>query len=358
MEKTIAVIRGDGVGPEIIDASLTVLSTVGMVFGHTFHTEELLLGGAALDATGVSLPADVADACKKADAVLMGPIGGAKWENLAHLAPEKAVFSLRNTLGLFANIRPVVLYNELTHASALRTDIAKKGIDLIIVRDLEGGMYLGARGYREGAQGQEAFDTEVYSINQVETIAKTAFEIAKSRRKKVVSVDKANVLDSAKLWRKTVSKIANRYPEVEIKNMHVEQCAAQLLANPSQFDVILTTQMFGDILSGAAAMLTGSQGMLPSASLGAGKFGVYEPSCPSFDTAGADSANPIGAILAVGMMLSTSFGLAAETRAIELAVRATLAKGYRTPDIMGADGKKKIGCAKMAEEICLRLLSR
>lgn len=359
MEKNIAIIRGDGIGPEIIDATITVLNAIAMKFAHNFNYNYTLMGGEAIDATGVPLPQDTIDVCQKADAVLMGSVGGPKWDGLAsHLRPEKGLLGLRNALNLYANLRPAVLYDELKGVSPLRADITKKGIDILVVRELVGGIYFGPRGYRDGQYGQEAFDTEVYSIMEIERITKLAFEVAMCRRKKVTSVDKANVLDSGKLWRATVAKISQSYPEVELENILVDNCAMQLVKDPSQFDVLLCPNMFGDILSDEAAMITGSIGLLPSSSLGVGKFGLYEPihgSAP--DIAGTNSANPIATILAAGMMLSTSFDLYDETTALEQAVKAVLAKGYRTPDIY-TQGTKKVSCSEMAELIATYVLTK
>ncbi len=359
MEKNIAVIRGDGIGPEITDGAIKVLDAIGIKFAHKFNYNYVLMGGIAVDQTGAPLPQETIDVCRKSDAVLMGSVGGPKWDTLAsHLRPEKGLLGLRNALGLYANLRPALLYEELKAVSPLRADIVKKGIDVLVVRELVGGIYFGPRGYRDGEYGQEAYDTEVYSIMEIERIAKLAFEIAMGRRKKVSSVDKANVLDSGKLWRATVAKVAQSYPEVELENVLVDNCAMQLVKDPSQFDVLLCPNMFGDILSDEAAMVTGSIGLLPSSSLGVGKFGLYEPihgSAP--DIAGTDTANPIATILAAGMMLSTSFDLYEETSALEQAVKAVLAKGYRTADIY-SHGCKKVSCSKMAELIANQIINK
>ncbi|MDE7464117.1 MAG: 3-isopropylmalate dehydrogenase, partial [Clostridiales bacterium] len=351
MDFHIALLPGDGVGPEIVEAAATVLSAVENKFGHDFHMQSYDIGGAAVDTTGVPLPKDTLDACKNADAVLLGAVGGPKWDGLkTHLRPERGLLALRSGMGLFANFRPVALHDELISTSPLRADIAKKGFDIMFVRELTGGIYFGERGYRDGAFGQEAYDTEVYSINEVERIAKIAFEIAMSRNKKVTSVDKANVLETSRLWRATVERVAKGYPEVELENMLVDNCAVQLIKEPSRFDVILTTNMFGDMLSSEASTLTGSIGMLPSSSIGANNVGLYSPihgSAP--DIAGLDEANPIATILSAAMLLSTSLKLVNEALAIEGAVQKVLAKGLRTKDIAG--GKKHVSCSRIAEEI-------
>lgn len=357
MNFNVVLLPGDGVGPEIIDAAVAVLNAVERKYGHNFHMRPMPVGGSAIDSTGVPLPKETLDACKAANAVLLGAVGGPKWESVSsHLRPEKGLLALRSGMGLFANLRPVSLYGELVNASPLKNDIAKKGVDIMIVRELIGGIYFGERGFRDGAMGQEAFDTEVYSINEIERIAKIAFEIAVSRGKRVTSIDKANVLDSSKLWRATVERIAKSYPDVKLEHMLVDNCAMQLVKDPSQFDVLLTSNLFGDILSDEAAAVTGSIGMLPSSSLGAGNIGLYEPihgSAP--DIAGKDEANPIGTILAAAMMLGTSLKLVDEAVAVENAVKRTLAKGMRTKDIAG--GKKHVSCSRMAEEIALAVLN-
>lgn len=357
MNFNVVLLPGDGVGPEIIDAAVAVLNAVESRFGHNFHMRALPVGGSAIDSTGVPLPKDTLEACKAANAVLLGAVGGPKWESVsAHLRPEKGLLALRSGMGLFANLRPVSLYSELVNASPLKSEIAKKGVDIMIVRELIGGIYFGERGFRDGVMGQEAYDTEVYSINEIERIAKIAFEIASSRNKRVTSVDKANVLDTSKLWRATVERIAKSYPDVKLEHMLVDNCAMQLVKDPSQFDVLLTSNLFGDILSDEAAAITGSIGMLPSSSLGAGNIGLYEPihgSAP--DIAGKDEANPIGTILAAAMMLGTSLKLVDEAVAVENAVKRTLAKGLRTKDIAG--GKKHVSCSRMAEEIALAILN-
>ena len=356
MDFKVTLLPGDGVGPEVIDSAVAVLSAIERKYGHDFHLHSKDIGGAAIDTTGVPLPEDTLNDCKAADAVLLGAVGGPKWDDLKpHLRPERGLLALRAGLGLFANIRPAVLHDELAASSPLRADIAKQGVNIMMVRELTGGIYFGERGYRDGAMGQEAFDTEVYSINEIERIAKIAFELAKTRGKKVTSVDKANVLATSRLWRATVERIAAGYPDVKLENMLVDNCAMQLIKNPAQFDVILTSNMFGDILSDEAAALTGSIGMLPSSSLGSGSIGLYEPihgSAP--DLAGKDEVNPIATILAAAMMLSQSLKLSRESWDLEIAVHKTLAKGLRTKDI--AVGKKAVSCSRMTEEIVFAVL--
>ncbi len=357
MDFNITLLPGDGVGPEIIDSAIAVLNAIEQKFGHNFHMHTMPIGGYAIDTTGVPLPKDTLDACIKSDAVLLGAVGGPKWEGLkAHLRPEKGLLALRSGMGCFANLRPAVLYEELVQSSPLRPDIAKTGVDIMMVRELTGGIYFGERGYRDGEYGQEAYDTEVYSISEVERIAKIAFEIAMTRTKRLTSVDKANVLETSRLWRATVDRMKTEYPEVTVEHMLVDNCAMQLVKNPSRFDVILTSNMFGDILSDEAAAITGSIGMLPSSSLGAGSNGLYEPihgSAP--DIAGKDEVNPIATILATAMMLSTSLKLYNEAMAVENAVHKVLAKGLRTKDI--ACGRRHVGCARMTEEITLSILN-
>lgn len=354
----IAVLAGDGIGPEITTAAIGVLDTVAMKFGHKFEYSFPLIGGAAIDTEGAPLPQATIDECKKSDAVLLGAVGGPKWDSLAgHLRPEKGLLGIRSALGLYANVRPAVLYDELKSASPLKNEVLKNGLDIMVVRELTGGIYFGTRGYRNGNLGREAFDTEAYSVKEVERVAHIAFQIASGRRKKVTSVDKANVLESSRLWRAAVARVAKDYPDVELNNMYVDNAAMQLVKDPSQFDVILTSNMFGDILSDEAAMLTGSIGLLPSSSVGDGKLGLYEPihgSAP--DIAGKDIANPIATILASAMMLSGSLGLYAETECVENAVKKALAKGYRTADIATA-GSKKVSCSKMGEIIALNVLN-
>ncbi len=355
MKYTIAVIKGDGIGPEITEAAVEVLNAVGLRFGHEFTYTHPLMGGAAIDAAGVPLPDETVALCKAADAVLLGAVGGPKWDSLpGDKRPEKGLLGIRSALGLYANLRPAILYPELADASPLKADIVSGGIDLVVVRELIGGIYFGDRGTREGKYGPEAYDTESYSAFEVERIARVAFDLARARRKKVTSVDKANVLDSSRLWRATVVKVAADYPDVGLDHMFVDNCAMQLAKNPAQFDVLLTSNMFGDILSDEAAMITGSIGLLPSSSVG-DKYALYEPihgSAP--DIAGQDIADPIATVLSVAMLLRTSLKLNTEADAVEAAVKKTLADGWRTPDIY-RDGCKKVGCRQMGKLIAERL---
>lgn len=358
MEFKIAVIQGDGIGPEITNAAIGVLDAVAIKYGHKFNYSFPLMGGAAIDREGVPLPQATIDVCKKSDAVLLGAVGGPKWDNVeSSLRPEKGLLGIRNALGLYANIRPAKLHSELKNACPLKNEIVKNGIDLVVVRELTGGIYFGERGERDSEFGKQAFDTEAYSEKEVDRIARIAFDMAMTRRQKVTSVDKANVLDSSKLWRATVEKVAKEYPAVKLEHMFVDNAAMQLVRDPSQFDIILTSNMFGDILSDEAAMITGSIGLLPSSSVGAGKCGLYEPihgSAP--DIAGTDTANPIATILSASMLLSTSLGLVNEAAAVEAAVKKALAKGSRTPDIYSV-GNKKVTCSKMGELIALNILN-
>lgn len=349
-EYKIAVIDGDGIGPEIVAQAIKVLKKVAKVSGNNFVFEHVLMGGCAIDQTGDPLPQETIDICLKSDAVLLGAVGGPKWDNLpGHQRPEKGLLGIRSALGLFANLRPAVLYKPLIDACRLRRDIAEKGIDMIVVRELTGGIYFGERGISE--DGKTAFDTEKYSEFEVERIARIGFELAKTRRKNVISIDKANVLESSRLWRRVVEKVAQEYPDIAFQNMLVDNAAMQIIRDPSQFDVIITSNMFGDILSDEASMTTGSIGMLPSASLGSGKLGLYEPihgSAP--DIAGQDKANPIATIISVAMMLRSSIDMPEYAQKIEDAVNAVLEAGYRTGDIM-SEGKILVGCEKMGDLI-------
>lgn len=357
MDYKIAVIPGDGIGPEIVDQGLKVLDKVGQIYGHKFEYHMLLAGGCAIDATGEPLPKETIDVCKKSDAVILGAVGGPKWDDLPGSSrPEKALLGLRGELGLYANLRPAVIYNELRDACPLKFEIIGDSIDIMVVRELTGGIYFGERGRRQGANGQEAFDTEAYSEGEVERIAKIAFDIAKKRGSKVTSVDKANILESSRLWREVVNKVSKDYPEVSLDHLYVDNAAMQLIRNPRQFDVIVTSNMFGDILSDEASMITGSIGMLPSASLGKDSFGMYEPihgSAP--DISGQDKANPIATVLSIAMMLRYSFNLENEATAVENAVNKVLEDGYRTGDIMSSS-KTVVGTKKMGELIVERLV--
>ena len=355
MEYTIALVKGDGIGPEIVDSAVEVLRAVGGKFGHRFTFKEYLAGGSAIDATGVPLPPETVEGCLAADSVLLGAVGGPKWDSLpGDLRPERALLGLRSALGLYTNLRPARLYPALAENCPLRPDIVAKGFDLMMVRELTGGIYFGERGRREGQHGPEAFDTECYSVMEIERIARVAFETARKRRKKVISVDKANVMETSRLWRETIHRIAEEYPDVTVQDMLVDNTAMQLVRDPSQFDVLVTTNMFGDILSDEASQITGSIGLLPSASLGSGSRGLYEPihgSAP--DIAGTGKANPIATILSAAMMLRYSFGLAEEADCIENAVNKALDDGCRTADLGG--GENALNGAGMTAAILQRL---
>jgi len=352
MQFRIAVIPGDGIGPEITAQAVSVLKKIGEIFHHEFTFLEVPAGGCALDASGEPLPEESLAACKASDAILLGAIGGPRWDHLEGAdRPEKALLKLREELGLYANIRPVFLYEALKSACPLKPNLVAGGIDICVVRELTGGIYFGERGRREGPGGIEAFDTECYSEREIIRIAEVALETAARRRKKVTSVDKANVLESSRLWRSVVSEAARGYPEVRLEHMYVDNAAMQLIKAPRQFDVILTSNMFGDILSDEASMIAGSIGMLPSASLGSTKQGLYEPAHGSApDISGEDKANPIAAVLSAAMMLRLSFDLEEEAAAVEEAVSQVLNSGYRTPDIM-SPGMKPVGTKKMGKLI-------
>lgn len=360
MNKNITVIKGDGIGPEIVCQAQKVLDKVAEKFGHTFTYTDILMGGCSIDACGVPLTDEAVATAKAADAVLLGAIGGntstSPWYKLApNLRPEAGLLKIRKELGLFANLRPAVLFDQLRSACPLNDEIIGDGFDMMIMRELTGGLYFGAR-KTEVVDGVEtAVDTLTYTEKEIERIAKRGFDIAMKRRKKVTSVDKANVLDSSRLWRKVVNRVAQDYPEVELEHMLVDNCAMQLVKNPAQFDVILTENMFGDILSDEAAMVTGSIGMLSSASLNDTKFGLYEPSHGSApDIAGQDKANPIATILSAAMMLRYSFDMDKEADAVENAVKKVLEDGFRTVDIM-SEGLTQVGCKKMGDLICERI---
>ena len=357
MEKNIALLRGDGIGPEIVDSAVAVLEKVAEKFGHKFNFTPYLIGGAAIDATGNPLPQKTVDGCLAADSVLLGAVGGPKWDTLpAAIRPEKGLLGIRSAMGLYTNLRPAKLYPALKDECPLRADIVAQGFDLMMVRELTGGIYFGERGRREGKYGLEAWDTEAYSVMEVERIARAAFDAARKRRKNVISIDKANVLETSRLWRETVHRIAAEYPDVSCTDMLVDNAAMQLVRRPSQFDVVVTSNMFGDILSDEASQITGSIGMLPSASLGATKCGLYEPihgSAP--DIAGQDKANPIATVLSAAMMLRYAFDMMDEADCIEKAVDKVLEDGIRTADIVGNSGIAPIGCNQMTEEIIKRL---
>ena len=356
MDRRIAVIRGDGIGPEVVNEAIKVLDAAAGKFGHTFVYEDLLMDGCSIDAYGEPLTDDTISRCKAADAVLMGSIGGntstSPWYRLpADKRPEAGLLRLRKSLGLFANLRPALLYRELRGACPLREDIAAKGFDMLIMRELTGGLYFGERHTVEKDGIITATDTLTYSETEIRRIAVKAFDIAMKRRRKVTSVDKANVLDSSRLWRKIVDDVAKNYPEVSYEHMLVDNCSMQLVKDPSQFDVVLTENMFGDILSDEASMITGSIGMLPSASLNETKFGLYEPSGGSApDIAGTDTANPIATILSAAMLLRFSFDMDKEADAVENAVSQALSGGFRTADIM-SEGRKKLSCSAMGSII-------
>ncbi|MBQ4650984.1 MAG: 3-isopropylmalate dehydrogenase [Firmicutes bacterium] len=353
----IAVVKGDGIGPEIVSSAIKVLEVVAQKYGHTFIFTEYLAGGCAIDACGVPLPEETVAGCKASDSVLLGAVGGPKWDSVPnHLRPEKALLGLRAALGLYTNLRPAKIYPALMEACTLRPDIVEKGFDLVIVRELTGGIYFGERGRRDGKYGPEAFDTEAYSEMEVERIARVAFETARKRRKNVVSIDKANVLETSRLWREVVERVAAEYPDVELAHMYVDNAAMQLVREPSRFDVAVTSNMFGDILSDEASQITGSIGLLPSASLGDSKCGMYEPihgSAP--DIAGTGKANPMATILSTAMMLRYSFDLAEEADCIENAVNQVLEDGYRTADIVGNSDVTPLTCDEMTEKIIGRL---
>lgn len=354
MKKHIAVLAGDGIGPEITAGAVEVLKKVAEKFGHEFTFEPLLMGGCAIDACGEPLPAKTVERCLASDSVLLGAVGGPKWDSLpGDKRPEKGLLGIRKAMGLYSNIRPAKLWKALADASPLKKQLVENGIEIIVVRELTGGIYFGERGtYRDEAMGETAWDTEKYSVKEIERITRIACELARKRSKRVVSVDKANVLESSRLWRRTVHAYAEKYyPDVTVTDMLVDNTAMQIVKNPAQFDVMLTSNMFGDILSDEAAQVTGSIGMLASSSLGDTTCGLYEPihgSAP--DIAGTDTANPIATILAAAMMLRDSFDMQEEYAAIEKAVEDTLAEGWRTADIL-SDGMKKIGCREMAQRI-------
>ncbi|MBQ4561731.1 MAG: 3-isopropylmalate dehydrogenase [Clostridia bacterium] len=353
MNYNIALLKGDGIGPEIVDGAVAVLEKIGERFGHTFNFTPYLIGGCAIDATGEPLPEETVKGCLASDSVLLGAVGGPKWDTLpGNQRPEKALLGIRSALGLYTNLRPAKLYSALNAECPLRPDIVEKGIDLVMVRELTGGIYFGERGRRDGKYGPEAYDTECYSVMEIERIARVACETAQKRGKKVISIDKANVLESSRLWREVVHKVAENYPDVEVTDMLVDNAAMQLVKNPSQFDVVVTSNMFGDILSDEASQITGSIGLLPSASLGDTKCGMYEPihgSAP--DIAGQNKANPIATILSAAMMLRYSFDLEEEAKAIEKAVDEVLKSGYRTGDILGASKETPLTCTEMTEKI-------
>jgi 3-isopropylmalate dehydrogenase len=352
MNYNIAVIEGDGIGPEVVNAALEVLELVGSKHKFTFTFKKVMAGGNAIDATGGPLPQATVKTCLESNSVLLGAVGGPKWDILpGHLRPEKALLGIRKELGLYANLRPARLLPELKEACPLKKEVADAGFDMIMVRELTGGMYFGESGRREGKYGPEAYDTECYSVMEIERIGVTAFELARTRSKKLISIDKANVLESSRLWRETMHKLAEKYPDVTLTDMLVDNAAMQLVKNPKQFDVAVTSNMFGDILTDEASQITGSIGLLPSASLGETKRGMYEPihgSAP--DIAGQDKANPIATILSAAMMLRLSLGQPEAAQRIEDAVSRVLAKGLRTADI-AAPGADVLSCSAMKKAI-------
>lgn len=357
MNKNITVLKGDGIGPEIVDQAIKVLEAIGKKYSHTFNYTEVDIGGCSIDKHGVPITDEGMAICKSADSVLLGAVGGPKWDNVdPSIRPEKALLAVRSELGLFANLRPTKLFPQLADSSPLKESIVGNGIDLMIVRELTGGIYFGKRRTEVVGNEKVATDEMTYSEHEIERIGRVAFESARKRGKKLASVDKANVLDSSRLWRATMHKLAQEYSDVEYSDILVDNTAMQLIKNPSQFDVIVTENMFGDILSDEASMLTGSIGMMPSASLSEGTLGMYEPihgSAP--DIAGMDIANPIGTIMSAAMMLRYSFNMSAEADDIENAVHKALNEGYRTADIY-KDGFKKTKCSEMGDVIAAYII--
>ncbi len=348
----ITLLKGDGIGPEIVNQAVKVLDKAGERFGFTVEYDEALLGGCAIDATGVPLPKETVEKCKASDSVILGAVGGPKWDSQpGNNRPEAGLLGIRGALGLFANLRPSVIFGPLSSASPIKDEIIGGKLDVMIVRELTGGIYFGERGRKEVNGIPAAYDTEMYSTLEVERIARVAFDLAMKRNKKLTSVDKANVLESSRLWRETIIKISEEYPEVELNHMYVDNCAMQLVRNPRQFDVIVTSNIFGDILSDEASMIAGSIGMLASASLSDGKFGLYEPihgSAP--DIAGKGIANPLATILSVSMMLRYSFDRSEAADAIESAVAKVL-ETHRTPDIY-EEGMTRVSCEEMGDLVC------
>jgi len=352
MNKTIAVIRGDGIGPEIVGETLGVLDAVAARFGHTFTYREAPMGGCAIDQFGVPLPDSSLETCLNCDSVLLGAVGGPKWDDQPSAnRPERGLLKLREAMGLYTNVRPARMFSDLSAACPLRSDIAERGIDFVVVRELIGGMYFGRHATAEVEGELRAEDICAYSEHEIRRVAHVAFQMARKRRGRVTSIDKANVLDTSRLWRKTVTAVAEAYPDVELLHMYVDNAAMQIVRDPSQFDVIVTENLFGDILSDEASQITGSIGMIPSSSMGEGTRGMYEPihgSAP--DIAGQDRANPIGTVLAAAMMLRYSFDMDKEADAVEAAVDAVLKEGWRCGDIMQGGGKP-VGCREMGRLI-------
>ncbi|MBQ8624376.1 MAG: 3-isopropylmalate dehydrogenase [Oscillospiraceae bacterium] len=352
MVKNIAVIRGDGIGPEIVNEAIKVLDKVAELYGHTFNYTDVDMGGCAIDKWGDPLPEAELKKCTESDSVLLGAVGGDKWNDVpGNMRPEKGLLRLRAGMGVYSNNRPAKIWPQLAEASPLKRSIVDKGIDFIIVRELIGGIYFG----EHKTEGDTATDVLTYNEAEIERIGRIGFETAQKRGKRLCSVEKSNVLDSSRLWKKVMHKLAEEYPDVELSDMLVDNCAMQIVKNPAQFDVVVTENMFGDILSDEASMITGSIGMIPSSSLGATACGLYEPihgSAP--DIAGKDIANPIGTILSAAMMLRFSFDMPQEADAIENAVWAYLDAGYRTADIM-SDGKTLVGCSECGRLIAQKL---
>ena len=356
MTKNIAVIRGDGIGPEIVEQALKVLNKVAEIYGHTFNYTDVDMGGCAIDKWGNPLPEEMLKKCVESDSVLLGAVGGEKWNSVpGDMRPEKGLLRLRAGMGVYSNNRPAKIWKQLADASPLKKEIVDKGIDFIIVRELIGGIYFGEHKTDEENGEKKAGDVRAYTESEIERIGRIGFETARKRNKRLCSVEKSNVLDSSRLWKAVMHRLAEEYPDVELSDMLVDNCAMQIVKNPAQFDVIVTENMFGDILSDEASMITGSIGMIPSSSLGASSCGLYEPihgSAP--DIAGMDIANPIGTILSAAMMLRYSFDMPEEADCIENAVSAVLDDGFRTADIM-SDGCKKVGCSEMGKLIISKL---
>ncbi|MBN1044032.1 MULTISPECIES: 3-isopropylmalate dehydrogenase [unclassified Clostridium] len=356
MKYNVAVIPGDGIGPDIVTEAVKVLNVVGEKFGHKFEYEYVMAGGCSIDKNGEALPKETLDICKASDAVLLGAVGGPRWDDPdSKIRPEQALLGLRSGMNLYCNLRPAVLYEPLKNASPLKDEIVKNGIDIAIVRELTGGIYFGERGRDEIDGIESAYDTERYSTVEIKRIVKIGFETAMKRNKKLTCVDKANILETSRLWRKVIGEISKDYPEVNVNYLYIDNASMQLVKDPTQFDVIVTSNMFGDILSDEASMITGSIGMLPSASLGEGTLGMYEPihgSAP--DIAGKGIANPLATILSAAMMLRYSFDLESEAKLIEGAVLSVLEDGYRTGDIM-SKGKIKVGTNEMGDLVCKKI---
>ena len=357
MEKNIALIRGDGIGPEIVGQAVKVLDKVAEIYGHTFHYTDVDMGGNAIDKWGDPLPQAELQKCLDSDSVLLGAVGGPKWNDVpGSKRPEKGLLRLRSAMGVYSNNRPAKIWPQLASASPLKPEIVEKGIDFLIVRELTGGIYFGSHETTQEKGQAVATDILRYSEEEIRRIGRIGFETAQKRNHKLCSVEKSNVLDSSRLWKKVIHELAGEYPDVEVTDMLVDNCAMQIVKDPSQFDVIVTENMFGDILSDEASMITGSIGTIPSSSLGATAVGLYEPihgSAP--DIAGKDLADPIGTILAAAMMLRYSFGMAKEADAIEKAVSDTLDAGFRTADILTDGEETKIGCQRMGDEITNRV---